>query len=75
MITMKKMRNEQYLEMKNYKDSLIRNFIIFWQIVCFICIFLFFCVLVYPEFWLCDYYNREMKKCQCYWIYEKANDM
>ena len=38
------------------------------------CVF-FFVVLVHPvysKFWLCDYY-REMKKCQCYLIYDKAN--
>ena len=34
-----------------------------------------FCVLVYPvysKFWLCGY-CLEMKKCQCYLIYDKAN--
>ena len=45
---------EQCLEMRKYKYSFNRNFIIFWQmeLVCFI----FFCsVFVHPEFWLCNY--------------------
>ena len=32
----------------------------------------FFCFLLYIEFWLCDWYG-EMKKCQCYLIYDKVN--
>ena len=67
---------EQCLEMGNYKYR-FNNFIIFWQME-LVCLFLFvFCfVLVHPvysKFWLCDYCNREMKKCQCYLIYDKAN--
>ena len=40
------------------------------------CVYFVFCfVLVHPDFWLCDYCNIEMKKCQCYLIYDKASDV
>ena len=45
---------EQCLEIRNYKYSFDRNFIIFWkmELVCF----LFFLVHpIYCKFWLCDY--------------------
>ena len=48
--------------------------LLFFLFVLYLIIF----VLVYPiysKFWLCDYCYREMKKCQCYLIYEIANGM
>ena len=48
---------EQCLEMRNYKYSFNRNFIIIWQME-LVCVFLYFVLCVHPiysKFWLCDY--------------------
>ena len=67
---------EQYLEMKNYKYSFNPKFhhiladgtsvfFVFFFVLCWYILFIlsFGCVTIV---------NREMKKCQCYLIYDKA---
>ena len=62
--------------MSNYKYRFIKNFIIFWlmELVCF---FLFFVlcwyILFIPSVGCVTIVNSEMKKCQYYLIYDKAN--
>ena len=45
---------EQYLEMRNYKYSFNRNFIIFWQmeLVIFVLFFVLFCVGTFCLFYV-----------------------
>ena len=60
---------EQCLEMRNYKYSFNR---IFKQMELVFYYYNFLFLLVHPEFWVCEYY-RQMKKCVCHLIYDKAN--
>ena len=64
---------EQCLEMRNYKYR-IEDFIIFWQME-LVCFFLYSVLCWYILFILSFgrvTIDREMKKCQCYLIYDKA---
>ena len=65
---------EQCLEMRNYKYR-IEDFIVFWQmeLVCFIFVFCFVLVHLFVLSFGCVTIDREMKKCQCYLIYDKVN--
>ena len=69
------LKPEQCMETRNYKYSFNRKFhnILPDGIVVVLLLFFMFVHLVYSSFGCVTIVSREMKMCQCYLIYDKAN--